>query len=46
VQLMTELYHASMTPEVFAWEAASNNRALVAAGESRPVGKRAGHSAE
>jgi multiple sugar transport system substrate-binding protein len=30
VQFMTKLYKASMTPEVFAWGAASNNRALIA----------------
>lgn len=30
VQFMARLYKASMTPEVFAWGAASNNRALIA----------------
>jgi multiple sugar transport system substrate-binding protein len=30
VNFMAKLYKASMTPEVFAWGAASNNRALIA----------------
>ena len=30
VQFMTKLYEAAMTPEVFAWAPASNNRALIA----------------
>ncbi|UCG12033.1 MAG: extracellular solute-binding protein [Deltaproteobacteria bacterium] len=30
VKFMTELYKAAMTPEVFAWAPASNNRALIA----------------
>lgn len=30
VQFMTKLYKAAMTPEVFAWAPASNNRALIA----------------
>jgi multiple sugar transport system substrate-binding protein len=29
-KFMAELYKSSMTPEVFAWQAASNNRALIA----------------
>jgi len=30
VKFMAELYKTAMTPEVFAWQAASNNRALIA----------------
>ena len=30
VNFMKELYEAAMTPEVFAWNAASNNQALLA----------------
>jgi multiple sugar transport system substrate-binding protein len=30
VNLMKELYNAAMTPEVFAWNAASNNQTLIA----------------
>ncbi len=30
VKFMAKLYETSMTPEVFAWQAASNNRALIA----------------
>lgn len=34
VRFMAQLYQGSMSPEVFAWEAASNNRALIAGSAS------------
>ena len=30
VKYMTELFHKAMTPEIFSWNAASNNQALIA----------------